>query len=248
MKTTMVFLSLVLGGGFCWAGNLSGTVEVVKTDPKKVAQRYPGGSSTEAQNLQSPPTVVFVSGVISGAPPKSAVPGAAIVQKDLLFEPNFLIVPVGSSVKFPNEDDDFHNVFSYSKARRFDLGRYRNGESKTVEFDKPGIIKVYCEIHPWMRAAILVVENPFYAEVGEDGRYSIDGIPPGSYEVVVWNIEAGSEKFQLTIASSGATEADLKLTSNATPAISEEPLELAELRSLNPDAGSPDCCATGASD
>ena len=58
------------------------------------------------------------------------------MQKDLLFDPNFLIVPVGSSVNFPNEDDEFHNVFSYSKARRFDLGRYRNGESKTVEFDK----------------------------------------------------------------------------------------------------------------
>ncbi len=247
MKIFVVVLSFVLGVGVCDAGSLNGTVEITKKGRKKVAQRYPGGSSTVAKDVQRPPTIVFVKGEVSGVPAPSVADGLSIVQRDLLFDPNFLIVPVGSSVIFPNEDDEFHNVFSYSKARRFDLGRYRNGESKTVEFDTAGVIKIYCEIHPWMRAAIVVVENPFFAEVGEDGRYSIDGIPPGDYEIVVWNMEAGSEKFDVTIASSGATEAQLKLTSNAGPVIREQRLELASVRSHEADSRSPDCCSTGLS-
>ena len=87
---------------------------------------------------------------------------------------------MGATVSFPNGDPLFHNVFSYSRAKRFDLGRYPKGESKTVVFDKPGYVKVLCEVHKWMRAGILVVENPYHAVVQESGRFQFDEVPAGT--------------------------------------------------------------------
>jgi plastocyanin len=114
-------------------------------------------------------------------------PPAVLDQRDESFQPYVVAVTVGSTVEFPNNDKVFHNVFSLSKARRFDLGRYPRGRSKSVRFDRPGVVRVFCEIHSHMNAFVLVFAHPYFAVTGPDGRYRIDGVPPGDYDLTVWN-------------------------------------------------------------
>ena len=90
-------------------------------------------------------------------------------------------------VDFPNSDRTYHNVFSLSKTRPFDLGRYAAGRSKSVRFDRPGIVRVFCDIHSHMSAFILVFGHRFFTVTDEDGRYRLEGVPPGSYTVSVWH-------------------------------------------------------------
>jgi hypothetical protein len=110
----------------------------------------------------------------------------AMAQKDRMFVPSVLAIPVGGSVEFPNFDPFFHNVFSYSKTRSFDLGRYPEGESETIVFDKPGVVPIFCEIHYSMRAYIHVVETPYYAVTDAERRFEIPGVAPGEYILRVW--------------------------------------------------------------
>jgi plastocyanin len=107
-------------------------------------------------------------------------------QKNLQFHPLVLPILVGTTVDFPNRDNLFHNVFSYSQAGEFDLGRYPKDDSRAVTFDRPGIVRVYCDIHSHMSATILVLQNPFFATPGEDGGYAISHVPEGKYWLVFW--------------------------------------------------------------
>lgn len=111
---------------------------------------------------------------------------ARIDQRNETFLPHVLAVDVGSVVDFPNNDSTYHNVFSLSKAKKFDLGRYARGKSKPVRFDRPGVVRVFCDIHSHMSAFVLVFSHPFYATTEADGRYRIDNIPPGTYTVAAW--------------------------------------------------------------
>ncbi len=111
---------------------------------------------------------------------------ATMNQVNETFVPHVLAVSVGTIVDFPNSDPIFHNVFSLSKTKRFDLGRYERGRSKAVLFDRPGIVRVFCDIHSHMSAFILVFAHPFYAVTDRDGRYRIEGVPPGTYSVAAW--------------------------------------------------------------
>lgn len=107
-------------------------------------------------------------------------------QKDLTFHPQVLPILMGTIVNFPNQDNLFHNVFSYSQPKEFDLGRYPTGESRAVRFDRPGVVRVYCDIHAHMNATILILENPFFAAPDEDGNYTIKNVPVGNYTVKFW--------------------------------------------------------------
>lgn len=111
-------------------------------------------------------------------------------QRELTFDPHVLVVTKGTTVEFPNEDALFHNVFSLSKVASFDLGRYPRGSSRTVTFDRAGIVKVFCQIHSDMSGVIVVLDNPFFATPDGDGRFSIEGIPPGQYRVAAWHERA----------------------------------------------------------
>jgi hypothetical protein len=104
----------------------------------------------------------------------------------MLFRPLVLPVLAGTTVDFPNNDNLFHNVFSYSQPREFDLGRYPRGQRRSVRFDRTGVVNVYCDIHSYMYATILVLENPFFTVPDEEGSYSIEHVPPGSYKLVFW--------------------------------------------------------------
>ncbi len=112
---------------------------------------------------------------------------AVLDQRNENFAPTVLAVSVGTTVDFPNSDRTYHNVFSLSKARRFDLGRYPRGESRSVRFDEPGVVRVFCEIHSHMNAFILVFAHRYFATTEADGAYRIDGVPPGAYTLAVWN-------------------------------------------------------------
>ena len=117
-------------------------------------------------------------------PPSAVHP--QLNQRDLIFRPLVLPVVAGSTVDFPNNDNVFHNVFSYSQKKEFDLGRYAQGKSKSVTFDSPGVINVYCEIHQYMYATILVLQNPYFALPGDDGSFVIRDVPPGTYRLSLW--------------------------------------------------------------
>jgi len=108
-------------------------------------------------------------------------------QRNERFVPHVLAITAGTSVDFPNDDKTYHNVFSLSKTKEFNLGRYAAGHSGSVLFDQPGIVRVFCEIHSHMSAFILVFAHRYFAVTGDDGRYRIENVPPGTYTLTVWN-------------------------------------------------------------
>jgi plastocyanin len=131
-------------------------------------------------------SVVYLTSAPQGAFEERPRQQAILDQRQETFVPYVLPVTVGTTVSFPNNDPFFHNVFSLSKAARFDLGRYPMGRSKSVRFDHPGIVRVFCEIHSHMSAFILVLSHPYFAATGAGGRYRIENVPEGVYDVVVW--------------------------------------------------------------
>jgi plastocyanin len=132
-------------------------------------------------------------------------------QRNETFVPHVLAITTGTIVDFPNSDRIYHNVFSLSKTARFDLGRYEVGHSKSVRFDRPGIVRVFCEIHSHMNAFILVFSHRFFAMTDAEGRYRIDNVPPGSYSLVAWNEGVASESRAVVVPDGAATEVDFTL-------------------------------------
>ena len=115
-----------------------------------------------------------------------ARPRFVMDQRDLTFVPHVLPILAGSTVEFPNSDPVYHNVFSFSKTKIFDLGRYPTGRSKAVTFNEPGLVKVYCDMHSQMNAFILVLANPYFTLTDEQGNYWIRDVPAGTYKVKAW--------------------------------------------------------------
>ena len=136
---------------------------------------------------------------------------AQMDQRNETFVPHVLAITTGTTVEFPNSDRIYHNVFSLSKTRPFDLGRYAVGRSKSLRFERPGIVRVFYDIHSHMSAFILVFSHPFFAVTDPAGRYRIDDVPPGTYTLVAWNEGVTSESRQVLVSDSGTTEADFSL-------------------------------------
>jgi len=113
-------------------------------------------------------------------------PRAKLDQRNEAFDPHVLAIVAGTTVDFPNNDQTYHNVFSLSSAKPFDLGRYATGRSKSIRFDRPGIVRVFCDIHSHMNAFILVFTHRFFSVADAEGRYQIDHVPPGTYTLVAW--------------------------------------------------------------
>ena len=132
----------------------------------------------------------------------SASPGPfKIEQLDRRFTPDLIVVPVGSAVSFPNMDPIFHNIFSLSKPKTFDLGSYDKGETREVAFPKPGVVDVYCRLHPNMAATIVVTPNRWYAKSDRSGQFEIQNVPPGKYTIVAWHKSAGFFRKSIVVES-----------------------------------------------
>src|SRR5688500_2771505 len=189
-------------------GRIEGRVQLRERPARRAPNRYPGGAGGAARPVQAIPTVVYLEGAIAGpAGPRTAT----MAQRDTAFAPGAVVIPVGGSVVFPNEDPFFHNVFSYSTTERFDLGRYPRGEAKTVAFDRAGVVKVYCEVHESMRAAVVVTENPFHALVAADGTFTLVGVPAGVRSLVVWHVDLGEVKAEVSVPAGGTARVELTL-------------------------------------
>jgi plastocyanin len=162
--------------------------------------------------------IVTKGGVLSTNPPLAVVylEGAGgkatklslqqVSQRDMNFVPTLLPVQTGTTVEFPNEDDTYHNIFSYSPAKRFDLGRYRPDERPipSVVFDKPGLVTLRCDIHEHMRGLVLVLDTPYFTTTDTAGHFRLTGLPPGNYTLKAW-VDSKTTREQAVELKPGAT-------------------------------------------
>ena len=130
-------------------------------------------------------------------------PRPRLDQRNETFEPHVLPIVAGTTVDFPNNDRTYHNVFSLSKTKTFDLGRYAAGHSKSIRFDKPGIVRVFCDIHSHMSAFVLVFAHRYFALADEEGVYRLENVPPGTYNVVAWNESTPLESRRAVVPDAG---------------------------------------------
>ncbi len=154
-------------------------------------------------------SVVFLETAPQAAFEAPAPGRATLDQRNETFVPYVVAVTVGSTVDFPNSDRTYHNVFSLSKTKKFDLGRYPRGQSRSVRFDRPGEVRVFCEIHSHMSAWILVFAHRYFATTDAEGRYRIDGVPAGAYTLAAWNDGAVRARAEVRVPASGEVETDL---------------------------------------
>lgn len=152
-----------------------------RPDVRGLGMPRPRGDTTRRRS------VVYLETAPQGAFDDVPRQEATIDQRDETFVPHLVAIVAGSEVAFPNSDEIYHNVFSFSRERPFDLGRYASGQSKSVRFDQPGIVRVFCDIHSHMSAYVVVLAHRFFAVSDDEGRYRIDNVPPGTYTVVAWH-------------------------------------------------------------
>jgi plastocyanin len=219
----VLFLTLSLLTLKAIAGDVSGHALVTKRLTKKVlspivynlrgtaAPAAPPDSA--AVNEYDRMVVILEGGKLPPRPPISVV----LNQQDARFNPELVVVPTGSTVQFPNLDPIFHNVFSLSKARKFDLGYYPQGQSRSVTFNDAGVVQVYCHIHANMYAAIVVTDSPWYAKPGPGGSFSFSNVPAGRYRVTVWHKIAGYRKQDVVVPETGSVEINISVPVDMEP-------------------------------
>jgi plastocyanin len=164
-------------------------------------------SGSEPVNEYDRVVVWLEGGAAKPRPPVTV----SIDQKNTSFDPDLMVIPIGSIIEFPNSDPIFHNVFSLSHAQPFDLGYYRQGQSKVVKFSRAGVVQVYCHLHSQMYAVIIVTSSPWFGKPTAQGEYSFNDIPPGHYRVASWHKVAGLHETQVDIPEHGSAEATIRI-------------------------------------
>lgn len=192
MRKAVLLLALVVGQA-AGAGSVTGRVQVVDKAGKAAADLGD--------------TVVWVDDV--KAKPRPA--RATITMQGKTFVPKVTVVPVGSTVDFPNQDPILHNVFSVSGENRFDLDLYKRPKSGSVTFQVAGLVRVYCNIHPQMSAIVMVRDNPFFAKAGPDGSFRIEGVPAGRHVLKAWHERGGESSTEVVVPGEGEVSAELRL-------------------------------------
>jgi plastocyanin len=176
------------------AGGVVGQVELTEKRGKK------------ASDLSD--VVVYLHGVSVKPTPLKA----SIVMRAKAFLPRVVAIPVGGTVEFPNDDPIFHNAFSISGSNRFDLQLYKRPKVGAWTFKHPGVVRVYCNIHPQMSAVVLVRDNPFFTKAGKDGSFALEGVPAGRYTLKAWHERAPSEaSLEISVPADGQVPARLVL-------------------------------------
>lgn len=194
-------------------GTIRGRVDVRRETPASPARPNVAelGPSRPTGSSDRKRSVVYLEAAPHGAFEEGERVRAVLDQRNQTFVPHVLAIQAGTSVDFPNNDRTYHNVFSLSRAKRFDLGRYPKSQVRTVRFDRPGVVRVFCDIHSHMSAFILVFAHRYFATTDETGAYRIDGVPAGAYRLVAWNDGQEREVRTVEVPAGGAVEADFVL-------------------------------------
>jgi plastocyanin len=220
-----VFLAIVVLASCAGAESITGTIVIKKrltrpsvTPAVSVYQRgttvkLGGDAEQDPIAFERSRVVLYLEGLGPLATDHPAsdqvqINQVQIKQIDRRFLPDLVVVPVGSTVSFPNMDPIFHNIFSLSRPKTFDLGTYDKGETRKVQFPKPGIVDVYCHLHPNMAATIVVTPSRWYAQPDRSGQYQIPDVPPGQYTLVAWHKTAGFFRKQIVIEAGHNSVAD----------------------------------------
>jgi plastocyanin len=218
VRDALMAVAMIVAAPAVHAGVIRGTVRVPSLgqggapapDPyagrasaMPMARSVPHGSVTDA--------VVFVESVspaVDSALAASA-PRPRLAQKDQSFVPRVLPIAVGTTVDFPNLDPIYHNVFSPSPLKRFDLGKYPRGQSKSVTFGRPGVVNVYCDIHSDMEAFVLVLPHHAFTQPSASGAFELPSLPPGSYVLRAWHPDFHELRREVEVPANGDVSVDL---------------------------------------
>jgi plastocyanin len=204
--------------GAAEAGDIRGTVVIEKKLTHRTVTASAGAYQRGvAVDLGPPPAAdplafershvaIYLEGPPSAPSSSANQITASIAQTHREFQPDLVVIPVGSTVSFPNFDPIFHNVFSLSKPKSFDLGNYPQGETRMVTFGKPGIVFVNCRLHPNMAASIVVSPTPWVTKADGEGRFDLSGVPAGEYTVVAWHKTAGLFRQRVTVSENQTAE------------------------------------------
>jgi plastocyanin len=212
---TVLLAGLVAGASAPTAQQASvvrGRVEIgIPSSTRRPASPYPTRTISGkplAPEAERRHVVVY----LKDAQPQTTTPmKAQIVQRGERFTPRVVAVTVGSEVEFPNDDPIYHNVFSLSRVKSFNLGRYPRGETRRQRFDRPGIVKVFCEIHSHMSATVMVFNHPWFAVPDENGRFELPAVPPGDRQVTAWHERLGDTTINVRVEGGRAAAADFIL-------------------------------------
>ena len=202
----------ILACGVARAGELIGRVKVSNAPaPEKNRKRYPvgGGPAAADEPVAAHPlqdVIVYLEGAKGG---HGLRPKPSMAQENKSFKPRVLPIKVGTEVGFPNMDPFYHNVFSYSKLKKFDLGRYPTGQSKSITFTEAGVVKVFCEIHSQMKGYIVVLDTDAFCVPDDSGAIRIKDIPPGKYNLVAWHPSFDPKVRPIEIGA-GAVEVEIE--------------------------------------
>ncbi len=151
--------------------------------------------------------VIYLDSVAAGRPAERR----SMVQHDETFEPHVVAIERGGTVEFRNDDPFFHNVFSLSSPKTFDLGRYPRGQAKTLQFDRTGIVKVFCHIHADMSAVVVVLDNPYFTSPDSNGQFELAGVPPGDYRIVAWHDRAKAVVARVRVSAGETASVDFNI-------------------------------------
>ena len=190
---SLLAIALCAVAGPALAGGIGGRVEVVQKG---------GRRATDLSDV-----VIYLEG--GKTRPRAA--RETIAMKGKAFLPRVAVVPVGGTIDFPNEDPIFHNVFSVSGENRFDLDLYKRPKSASWTFQAPGLVRVYCNIHPQMSAVVLVRDNPHFTRAAADGRFALADVPPGRYTLKAWHERAGEVSQAVVVPAEGEARTELVL-------------------------------------
>lgn len=183
---------------------IRGTALPSSAYPSRAVGRRATPSIPEIRNV-----VVYLKD--PGARSPLTIRRSEVRQENETFLPHVLAVTRGSTVDFPNNDPFFHNVFSLSGAANFNLGRYPRGQTRSQTFQKPGIVKVFCQIHSHMSATILIFDHPYFAVPEMGGMFNLPDLPPGEYTIVGWHERVGERTATVRVQAGRATSVNLSL-------------------------------------
>jgi len=217
MKRTLLVLWLAGNAAGCLAGTIVGTVRAL---PPPGAPESAGGGAYDSRRYKFAERidyehlrdfVIYIDQPVAGAPPAAPRLAAVTTQRDANFDPHVLPIAVGTTVRWPNEDDIYHNVYSDSNVKQFDLNFYKKEKVPEVTFDQVGRVDVFCAIHTKMHCIVLVLPNPYFASADAKGRFVIKDVPAGTYKLRAWHERMPGQTKEVVVPAEGEVRVDFAL-------------------------------------